>query len=175
MTPEFSRIIKADTISDAPKRLDIGADETERRRLAGRFRLKSIDRLAAEVTLSRRAGIIHAEGVVHAAVVQACVVTNEPIPAQVDAPFSVRFVEAAFAPSVDEEVELSEQDCETLPLEDNAIDLGELAAETLALALDPYPRSAAADEALKEHGAVGEQEGGAFAALKSLKDQLERS
>jgi len=174
VTPEFSRIVEADTVSDAPRRMEIGADETERRRLAGRFRLKSIDRLAAVVTLSRRAGIIHAEGTVGAAVVQACVVTDEPIPAELQTPFSVRFVDDAFGHSGEDEVELSAADCETLPLEGNQIDLGELAAETLALALDPYPRSAAADETLRELGTAGEQDAGPFAALKGLKDQLEK-
>lgn len=174
MTPEFSRPIDAETVSEAPRTIEISADEAERRRLAGRFRLKSIDLLSARVALSRRAGIIHAEGVVEADVVQACVVTDEPIAAKLNAPFSVRYVPDAFGTSDEEEVELSAEDCETLPLEDNRIDLGELAAETMALALDPYPRCAAADEAIADLGVAGEQETGAFAALKALKEQMER-
>lgn len=172
MTPEFSRTIAEDTISDSPRQLSIGADETERRRLAGRFRLKAIERLEAVVTLSRRAGIVHAEGEVNAAVTQACVVTDEPVPATVRAPFSVRFVPDAFERSGDDEVELSAEDCDTLPLEGGHIDLGEVAAETLALALDPYPRAPDADEVLRENSTAGDQEASPFAALKALKDQL---
>lgn len=175
MTPEFSRTLDAETVSDAPRQMEIGADEAERRRLAGRFRLKGIDRLAAEITLSRRAGIIHAEGVVRAAVVQACVVTAEPIPAEVEAPFSVRFVPDAYEKSDGDETELSEDDCETLPLEDGRIDLGELVAETMALALDPYPRCANADEALNEMGVADQAGSGAFAALEALKGQIARA
>ena len=174
MTPEFSRPIDAETISETPRQVEIGADETERRRLAGRFRLKSIERLAAHVKLSRRAGIIHAEGEVDAAVVQSCVVTEEPLPAEIVAPFAVRFVPDAYAAAHDEDVELSAEDCDTLPLEGHQIDLGELAAETLALALDPYPRSADADAAMREAGAEGEAGTGPFAGLQALKDKLER-
>lgn len=174
MTPEFSRPIDAETISDAVRSLEIDADEAERRRVAGRFRLKSLDRLSARISLSRKAGIIHADGVVAAEVVQACVVTDEPMPAKINAAFSVRFVPDAFGSSDEDEVELSADDCETLPLEEGRIDLGELVAETMALALDPYPRSAAADEVINELGAAGEQDAGAFAALKALKDQMEK-
>ena len=174
MTPEFSRMIDAETISESPRQVEIGADETERRRLAGRFRLQAIDRLSASIRLARRAGVIHAEGRVEADVAQSCVVTGEPLPAHVDAPFSVRFLPDAYAAADEEEVELSSDDCDTLPLEGGKIDLGELAAETLALALDPYPRSPGADAAIKEAGVGGAADTGPFAALKSLKDRLEK-
>ncbi|NNM78329.1 DUF177 domain-containing protein [Sphingomonas sp. ID1715] len=172
MTPEFSRIVAADTVDERPKQIEIGADADERRRLAGRFRLQAIDRLSARVALARRAGIIHADGEVDAAVVQSCVVTGEAMPAEVKAPFSVRYLPDAYVRSSEEEVELSSEDCDTLPLEGNQIDLGELAAETLALALDPFPRCAGADEALREAGMSDGAEAGPFAALKALKDKL---
>lgn len=172
MTPEFSREIEAETVSEAVRSFEIGADETERRRLAGRFRLESLDRLKARVTLQRRAGIIHAEGEIDAAVTQACVVTGEPIPARLRAPIQVRYVADAFAASGDEEVELMAEDCDTLPIEGGKIDIGELAAETLVLALDPYPRSSGADAAMQERQGAGPEEVSPFAALKDLKDRL---
>jgi uncharacterized metal-binding protein YceD (DUF177 family) len=174
MTPEFSRLIDADSIAESPRRIEISADETERRRLAGRFGLKAIERLEAEVRLARRAGLIYTEGHVDADVVQSCVVTDEPLPAHVDAPFSVRFVADTAAAAADDEIELSAEDCDTLPLEGGKIDLGELAAETLALALDPFPRSAAADVALEQAGLGNETEAGPFAALKALKERMEK-
>lgn len=175
IAPEFSRPFDAETISEAPRFVEIGADETERRKLAGRFSLKAIDHLSARVKLARRAGIVHADGHVEAKVTQSCVVTGEPLPTSIDAPFSVRYVPDAFGLGGDEEgVELSAEDCDTLPLEANRIDLGELAAETLALALDPFPRSEGADAALKDAGPAGEVETGPFAALKALKDRMDR-
>jgi uncharacterized metal-binding protein YceD (DUF177 family) len=173
MTPEWSRPIDPETVSETPRRLEIGADEQERSRLAGRFRLQGIERLSAEVLLTRRAGVIHADGRVCAAVVQSCVVTGDPVPADIDAPFHVRFVPDAYAGSPDEEVELSAQDCDTLPL-DGAVDLGELAAETLALALDPFPRCARADVTMAERASAGDQDAGPFAGLQALKDSLEK-
>lgn len=172
MTPEFSRPLDADTVSEAPRTLEIGADEAERRKLAGRFRLVALDRLSATVTLARRAGIIHADGRIAADVVQSCVVTGEPLPAHIDAPFSVRYFADTLGPAGEEEVELSEEDCDTLPLENGRIDLGELAAETLALALDPYPRAPDADLALD--ASDKETDAGPFAALKALKDRMEK-
>ena len=53
-----------------------------------------------------------------------------------------------------------------------AIDLGEAAAQTLALALDPYPRSPGAAAALKEAGVIGEGEAGPFGGLAALKGKL---
>ena len=49
------------------------------------------------------------------------------------------------------------------------IDLGEALADTLALSLDPYPRSAGADAALKEAGVMSEEEASPFAILAKLR------
>lgn len=169
--PEFSRPVEAATIDGNPRIVEIEAEPEERRKLAGRFRLQAIDRLAARVRLLRRADGIHADGHVSAEVVQSCAVTGDPLPQSVEAPFAVRYVLES-APGNSDEVELSEEDCDTLPLEKGRIDLGELAAETLSLALDPYPRSESADAALREAGLLDETEAGPFAALKALKDRL---
>ena len=49
-----------------------------------------------------------------------------------------------------------------------AIDVGEAVAQTLALALDPYPRAPNADAALQAAGITDEADLGPFAALKGL-------
>jgi hypothetical protein len=85
----------------------------------------------------------------------------------------VRFVPDAYAGTPDEEFELSAEDCDTLPLE-GRIDLGELAAETLALALDPYPRWEGADAVAEQGMLADEFDAGPFAGLKALKDRLEK-
>ncbi|NWN13490.1 hypothetical protein GY655_27460, partial [Escherichia coli] len=63
-----------------------------------------------------------------------------------------------------------------------AIDLGEAAAETLALALDPYPRSPAAEAALRDAGVISEEEAtrlaeesGPFGGLAGLRGKLGES
>src|SRR3546814_8978331 len=49
----------------------------------------------------------------------------------------------------EDEVELGEEDCDVLPMDGDSVDIGELAAETVSLALDPYPRLP--DAALAEY------------------------
>jgi hypothetical protein len=49
------------------------------------------------------------------------------------------------------------------------IDLGTAIADTLALSLDPYPRSAGAETALKAAGVMTEEEASPFAVLAQLK------
>lgn len=174
MTPEFSHVVDSETVSESPRIVELAAGDAERQALARRFDLRSIKRMSARVRLSRRSGILHADGHVEATIVQSCVVTGDPLNARIDAPFSVRYVPDAFAQTEAEDFELSAEDCDTLQLDGNQIDLGELAAETLGLALDPFPRSEGAEAALRESGVLGEEETGPFAALRALKERLEK-
>jgi uncharacterized metal-binding protein YceD (DUF177 family) len=171
VTPEFSRPYRIDTIGDRPRRIEIEANEEERTALARRFGLLGIDRLAADLTVHREASGIVAEGRVEAAVGQACVVTGEPVPATINEAVALRFVEED-APA-EEEVELSGDALDTMPIEGGTIDLGEAAAETMALALDPFPRAPGAEEALREAGVLREEEAGPFGALAGLKATLQ--
>jgi uncharacterized metal-binding protein YceD (DUF177 family) len=79
------------------------------------------------------------------------------------------FVPEPSAGAADEEIELGEADCDTVFHDGAAIDLGSALADTLALSLDPYPRSAGADAALKEAGVLTEEQASPFAALAKLK------
>lgn len=174
--PEFSRRERIDTIGAGRRSVAIEADADERRRLAGRFGLVAIERLAASFALHRDDGAIVASGRIEAMVTQACSATGDPLPARIDEPVTLRFVgEDANA---DGEIELDADALDTMPIEGGAIDLGEAAAETMALALDPFPRSPAAAAALAEAGVIGEDEaqrrGRPLGALAALKDRLVR-
>lgn len=176
---EFSRPVRLDTIGSAPHMLQIEADAGERAALARRFGLISLDRLQASVTLRTAGDDVLAEGRVLADAVQACAATGAPVPAAIDAPFALRFRPEG-APEHDEEVELGADEIDTLPLEGGSVDVGEAAAQTLALALDPFPRADGAAETLRAAGVKdeGEDEGedageaGPFGALAALKDKL---
>lgn len=165
--PEFSRRVGVDTIGVGHS-LAIAADDTERAGLARRFGWRGIARLEADATLALRAGGVDASGRLRAAVTQACVVTGDPVASEIDQDFALRFVESGLMASGEEEVELAEADLDIVDFDGHAVDLGEAAAQTLALALDPFPRSAAAEARLKEAGVLGEGETGPFAALKDL-------
>jgi uncharacterized metal-binding protein YceD (DUF177 family) len=169
---EFSRPYRLDSLSAAPRSVDIEAGPAERSALADRFGLPSIDALAAEARLSRRGETVEAEGRLRASVTQSCIATDEPVGAEVDEAFRVEFRPPPEAGS-EEEVELGEEELDVIFYEGGAIDLGEAVAQTLALALDPYPRSQAAEAALEEAGVRSEEEARAeaspFAVLKGLK------
>jgi uncharacterized metal-binding protein YceD (DUF177 family) len=150
--------------------VSIEADASERAALARRFGLVAIDGLAAEAALSRSGETVRAEGRLSAQVTQSCVASGEPLKAAIDEPFALRFVPED--QDIGDEVELSEQDCDTLSYDGAAVDLGEAVAETLSLALDPFPRGRGAEAALKQAGVLSEGEAGPFAALKALKDKM---
>ena len=171
MTPEFSRAERFDAIGHEPREIAIEASDDERAALAKRFDLVAIDALAARFTVSREAGAVLATGRVTASVVQACAITDEPLPARIDEAVTLRFVMSL---TEAEDVELGEDVLDTIEVGDDTIDLGEAAAETLALALDPFPRGPDAAAALKAAGVIGEDEVEpvtAFAGLKALLDK----
>jgi len=168
MTDRFAHQLRLDQIRDGD-RLDLAADETECSAVARRLGLPSLDRLEAHVTLSRTGEMVRAEGRLLAALDQSCVVTGEPVAAHVDEPFALLFVPEPPGGGTDEEVELGEEDCDTVFHDGAAIDLGGALADTLALSLDPYPRSAGADAALKEAGVLSEEQASPFAVLAKLR------
>ena len=172
MTPEFSRPEKLDAIGERDREVAIAATADECAALAARFGLRGIGRLEAWFALRRSAGGVVARGRMEADVVQSCVVTDEPVPATIAADMKLRFIDAAALASADE-VELGEDDLDTLPIENGAIDLGEAAAETLALELDPFPRAPDAAAALKQAGVLSEDEARPIGALAGLKAALE--
>lgn len=172
MTPEFSRPVRIDTLGEGSRSLSIEADTAERAALARRFGLITLDALTAEAVLRREGEMILAEGRISATVEQACVATGAAVPATISEPFTLRFVPEG---ENVEEIELDVEDFDTIDYAGGAVDLGEAVAETLALSLDPFPRSPDADAVLKAAGVLSEDEvvTGPFAALKALKDQLE--
>ena len=101
---------------------------------------------------------------------QACSLTGEPLPARIDETVDLRFVEEIVGE--EDEIELSADALDTLPIENGVIDLGEAAAETMALALDPFPRAAGAEEAARKAGVVAEDEVQPFNAFAALKGKL---
>jgi uncharacterized metal-binding protein YceD (DUF177 family) len=157
--PEFSRVFAIEP------RMGFGADAMafrieagpeERAALAVRFGLVSLDSFTAEGRLEVFEGGASArlEGHILAEVVQACVVTLEPVAAHVEDDFTLLYAKAAGAGAgagreseIEVEAEASDEDAPE-PLPAGGIDIGEAAAECLGLALDPYPRAPDADEAL---------------------------
>ena len=170
--PEFSRPVRIDTLGEAPRTLSIEADEAERAALARRFGFLTLDRLAADIALSRKNEWVSARGTLRAALTQSCVATGEPVPEEVEEAFEVEFRPHPRPGDADEEVELGGKELDVAFYDGAMVDVGEAVAETLSLAVEPYPRAPGSDEALRAAGVKDEQEAGPFSALAALKDKL---
>lgn len=171
---EFERPM---TLAEARRQsapLHVGADAEERAAIARRFGLLSVDRLEARLTISVEGDSVTVEGHLDAAVEQSCVASGEPVAATLSAPLAVRFVPNAAleAAQEDAEIELASDDLDIIGFDGGRFDLGEMVAESLALELDPYPRSADAERFLRERGVKSEAEAGSFGALAALRDKL---
>jgi uncharacterized metal-binding protein YceD (DUF177 family) len=150
------------------QRVDFSADDAERAAVAERLGLLGLDRLEAALTLRRQGEEVRAAGRLRASATQACVATGEPVPAIVDEEVTLLFLpEPSGLP--DEEVELNAEDLDVIFHDGREIDVAAAVADELSLALDPYPRSAGAEDALREAGVLSEEQAGPFAALAALK------
>ena len=163
---EFSRPVERARMGDGLRHLV--ADANERAALARRFGLVSVDRLDANITLDAQGDVVTATGTMRADFVQSCAVSGDDLPVSVEEPVAFRFVpHGTYHP--DEEVELSEDDCDSIEYNGVAFDLGEAIAQGLALAIDPYATGPNADQARKDAGLLDESQTGPFAALAALK------
>lgn len=167
MTPEFHHPIDLRQIGNDP--VTLVANEAERAALAVRFGLVSLDRLEATVVLEPDGGVVNARGRMSAVWVQPCAVSGEDLPQQADEAIAFRFVPEGQPHAPDEEIELSEGDCDEIEYAGTAFDLGEAVAQSLALAIDPFAVGPEADRARKAAGILDESAAGAFAALAGLK------
>ena len=162
-TPPFSRPFPVSSLRDNGSQIAITANAAERAALAAEGGLVAIAKLEADFRASRngRTGI-NLKGEVRAHVTQNCVLSMEPFDSEIVTPVEARF-DSGKKP---EEVAFGIEDVDPPdPIIDGKIDLGALAAEFLALALDPYPRK---PDALFDAAEVGvsAQKQSPFAGLK---------
>jgi uncharacterized metal-binding protein YceD (DUF177 family) len=150
----------------------VRAGVEERAALATRLGLVSIDMLEAVIRLEREAsGVVHVSGRLEAEFVQTCIVTLAPFPSHVEDSFETDFSadSPVESPSLDAEFVFDLENDPPEPIIDGNIDLGELVAQYLSLALDPYPR--APGVAFDPVWVADEESMSPFAVLKTLKGQ----
>lgn len=166
---EFSHLVAHDAIGRSGP-IALVANDIERAAVAARLGLEALDRLEVAATLEATAEGARLSGTFQADVVQSCAATALPVSATVSAPFVLRYVTALELPGEPEvEVELGDEDLDIMAFEAGGVDVGEAAVQTLALALDPFPRHPDATRILKERGVLSEGQAGPFAALAALK------
>lgn len=166
---EFSRIVRVDTLPRDGLEQKIAANDAERAALAERFGLVAVESLEAELVVTRSGRGARVVGKARAKVMQTCVVTLEPFAAEVIEDIDVRFApdspEQKREPIHEHEIRFEDED-EPDPLIDGRIDLGELAAEFIALGLDPHPRKPGVE--FEEPKLDDEEEASPFALLARL-------
>ena len=168
--PEFSRRVPLDTIGAGGHKTGIAADAVECAALATRFGWTRIESLTANANLLARAGGVDALGTLNAVIERACVASGDPVRESVEEAFAIHFLrEQAEAADIDE-IEFDEDELDIVEFDGAAVDIGEAVAQTLALSVDPFPRSPAAEAKLRAAGVLAEGEVGsaAFAGLKGL-------
>jgi len=118
-------------------------DAAARARIARTLDLASLDSFVAEMSLAPSPGGWRLTGRVQASLAQTCGITLEPLPVEIDAPFSIALAETPDEDS--DEIVITLDDESPDPIEGGQVDLGQYAVEQLALRLDPFPRKAGAE------------------------------
>ncbi len=191
--PPFSRPV---TVEELLRRPDepyvVRAEPEELEALARADGLPGIPELSAEFKVERSGRELRVRGEVRARVTQECVVTLEPFEVKVVEAVDVRFAMAPAGPpgaprtgermsrrraaAVEDKRKAPpppafpahEEDDPPEPIVDGRIDLGVLAAEFMALGLDPYPRKPGAEFTPLQEDA-GDDDESPFAGLAALR------
>lgn len=153
MQVEFSRPLKIDHIDRKGNRESISANTDECAALARRFDIASIENLKADLIIKPLADKLTYEvsGTLTASVTQNSIISGMSITKDINNDIAAWFINnekitsfsAAKKRAEDEDMErevLNERD-DPEPIQNGAIDMGEIAAQFLGLALDDYPRT----------------------------------
>lgn len=168
--------IRLDSMPRTGRDLNLTVDKPDRDQLAAQLDLLSVDRLEVKLHAVRFRGGIRVTGRLTALITQASVVTFEPVVQEIGEPIDRVFLpggEKDYAGPANAEI-FVDLEGEDVPdhFEGNEADLSELIVETVALAVDPYPR--APGESLEGLGlGAVDEEVNPFAALKKLKQDLD--
>jgi hypothetical protein len=134
---ELMRPLPADRVGPSGLAVTVTATQAECAAIALRLIVPSVESLRCDWHLrTAPAGVIEADGSLHARLHQACVITLDAFPVELVEEFAVRFVPAGSEDTTADDPDTPDE----VPFEDGALELGEATVEQLALALDPYPR-----------------------------------
>jgi uncharacterized metal-binding protein YceD (DUF177 family) len=160
LPPEWSHVVHAESVtSQHPVEVVLTADADARAAVARRLGLLSLPALSAELILTRDGAAVRVGGHFSARVVQACVVSLEPVETALRDAVEGWFADPSAAIPLararrDRVAERSGREYRMLEEADDpeplgpggTIDLGELVTQHLALALPTHPRAAGAGE-----------------------------
>lgn len=163
--------IRLDSMPTMGRDVDIVVERDTREAIAAQLEVTAVDRLLVKLHAVRFRGGIRVTGKLKALVVQPSIISLEPVTEEIEEPIDRIFLpgaEKAFAGKADAEVFVDlEGDDVPDHFEGNEADLSDLIVETLALAIDPYPRLDG--ESVGIAGDEDDEEDSPFAGLKVLK------
>lgn len=170
--PIFDAVVRIDKLPASGRSISVEANETERAAIAEAMQILSVERFSATLSIAPLRGGLRAQGHLDAEVTQASVVSFEPVAETVSEDIDRVFLPApkdshAPAPGAEVFIDLENDDFPD-HIDGPEVDLSALLLETLALALDPYPRLPG--ESLDSLGvSVDDGPTGPFAGLARLK------
>ncbi len=183
--PEWSFPVDTEKVSAAPLRISIHPNAEARKLLAPRLGIKALKSLTADITLVRQPGqaTIHVSGELEAAVTQECVVSGQPVEGKIKEKFeawygdqekTVSIVKARYDKTLNKgnaEMPILEEYEDPEPIIEGKIDAGELVAQYLSLAINPYPHAEGVHFEVgdEDEKAVPARMDNPFAALKGWK------
>ncbi|MBP1843552.1 uncharacterized metal-binding protein YceD (DUF177 family) [Rhizobium petrolearium] len=145
--PPFSYPVKVGHISANPVTVHLEANARELEELASLWQVLAVNSLKADLQVARwKKDGVRLKGRVTADIVQACVVTLEPVSSKID-----EDLEQIFVPEGSKLARIVTNDAAEMVLDPegpdipetfsgDTIDAGAVVAEFAALAIDPYPR-----------------------------------
>ena len=171
-TPILDALIRIDRLPANGRELQVEADSAALLRMAEQLKITTVEHFTAKLVAARFRGGIRVEGRLKARIVQPSVVTFEPVPQDIEEPVERIFLPEPdkgykTAPGAEVFVDLEDEDFPDY-IDGPEVDLSALLLETLALAIEPYPKLPG--ESLQTLGlAAGDGEEGPFSRLKLLK------
>jgi uncharacterized metal-binding protein YceD (DUF177 family) len=171
--PLLDASVRIDNLPADGRNIDVIATPAQLATIATALKISAIERLEARLNVMSFRGGLRAHGRLEAVTVQPCVVTFVPVRQVIDEEIDRIFLPAAEQPKAagahpEMFVDLEGDD---LPdyFEGHEVDLAEAIIETVALALDPYPRAEGA-EIPADLAPRDDAEISPFASLRSLLD-----
>lgn len=162
------------------KSFSFSASEEQRVAMAEALDVIAVERLDADLTARVSDGArVHVHGELRGEIIQACVVSLDPVPQTIREAIHLVFWPRDRLPTHRAEEEVSPFDDETPePYDGDRIEIGHIIYELVASSLDPYPRVPGASLEHTIAGRAQEQDEGEnggppnpFAALKGLKER----
>lgn len=155
LAPEWSFPVEAEKVGANAMEITIQPNAEERKLLAQRLGLKTLESLKADLILTRAPGkaTIHVTGLFTAQVKQECVVTGKPLTSDISEDFEAWFSDREKAVPLARarkekdvqkgkvEMPVTDESEDPEPVVDGKIDAGELVTQYLSLSINPYPRA----------------------------------